>query len=117
MTTPELTITRDGRRVCVVGSPRTLADRELLKDVVAQVISTRTPGDVAEIILNVEHAGYLDSFALVALVSLARKCLDVGTQLTLEGASEELRLHLRSTRIDEILGSYGARIAAARPAA
>lgn len=116
---PQLQITRDANRVTVVGDVRTTADRELLKGEVHAAIADNTANHplTLEVIVDVARAGYLDSYALPALVTLARKCADVGMVLALDGASEELLDLLSVTSIDQVLRTHGARITPITPAA
>lgn len=113
---PELTVTRDGTRITVLGELRTVADRQALRDQVYAAIDelkTERP----ELVLDVTAARYLDSFALAQLVVLARRCLDCGLTLAVEGTSPELIELLRITRIDQVLAQHGTRVESARPAA
>lgn len=112
---PELQIYRDGDRVRLEGDIRTPADRQLIREIVDAAIAelkTERP----ELVLDISAANYLDSFALVQLAMLARKCVDCGMVLAIEGASDELLELLRVTRLDQLLASRGTRIQPARVA-
>lgn len=112
---PELTISRDGARIVIAGEIRTVVDRELLRAAVAEAVEQLEPTDAPEIVVDVAGAGYLDTYSLVSLVATARRCVDVGLTLALEGCNEEQLEQLRVTKIDQVLAVHGARVAAARP--
>jgi anti-anti-sigma factor len=114
--TPDLTITRDGIRIAIVGDIRTAADRDLLRECVVATIA-ELQSEKPELVLDVTRTRYLDAGALVVLVTIARKCIDHGLTLALEGADPELLELLRVTKIDQVLGYHGARVTPARPAA
>ena len=111
----ELALARLGNRITIAGDVRTVADRELLRTLVNDAIAElRT--EQPELVLDVAAAKYLDSWTLAQLVILARKCVDCGMVLAIEGASDEFVELLRITQIDRVLKLHGARVSA-RPAA
>jgi anti-anti-sigma factor len=108
-TGPELTIVRDGNRVAIAGDVRTTADRDLLKERVAEVVAD---GHTTAI-LDVSHATYFDVATLIALVTIAKKCAESGATLVLEHVNEPLRTQLHATHIDEVLTIVAKRAKAA----
>lgn len=110
---PELSITRLDNRVSIVGDIRTMGDRDQLAETARFVLAGMVAGDKDRpLILDVSQAGFFDSRALICLVGIARRCLDVGLQLVIEGASDELRDQLQMTGIDRLLGARGAALQA-----
>lgn len=114
MPEPTLVIARAGHRIEVVGGIRTSADRDSLRDLIAEACADA--GNEPEIIVDVARAEYLDTAALTTLMGCSRKCLDTGRTLALENASEELIAQLRKTKIDQVLQAHGARIQGRRSA-
>lgn len=106
----ELSITQLDNRVSVVGAILTRGDRSQLDDRCTLALLRRADLGAESVVLDVSHAGWFDSRALLCLVGIARKCLDVGASLVIEGASEELQEQLRLTGIDRLLGARGAEL-------
>ena len=104
-----LEITRNGIRIAIAGEIRSIADRDLLRTRVAEAIE-ELKSEKPELVLDVAGARYLDAYALTVIVSVAKKCVDVGLTLALEGADDDLMHLLRITRIDKVLGRCGTRI-------
>lgn len=110
-------VERDGLQVRLTGDVRSVAHREAIKHAVADAIASMQPGDDNTVRLNVETAGYLDSYLLVALVAVARRCHEAGVAFVIVGASDELLDLLRITKLDMVLPLYDAHFEPARPAA
>lgn len=106
----ELSITRDGHRIAIVGAIRTPADRECLRERVNDAI-VELGKDRPELVIDIGGAKYFDVALLTLLCIVARKCVDVGMTLALENVNEDLRTQLSVTKIDQVLGVHGARIA------
>jgi anti-anti-sigma factor len=112
-TTTALSISRDGVRITVAGEVRTPADRDLLKDVVLSALAELVahPDVVSHaIILDVSRAAYLDTTALTALITIARKCSEAGVTMVLETINDDMVEQMRLTKLDQILSAINARV-------
>lgn len=105
----ELVLTRDANRITVAGDVRTHGDRDQLKYAVEQLLTTAGE-ELAEVILDFGAAKYLDIAMLTSALGLARRCVDVGKTLALEGLNEEQLHMLRATHLDQVLRRYRTRI-------
>lgn len=105
-------IAREGNRIELAGQCKTPGDREQLRSAVDQTLSINA-GQYDELVLDVRDAAYLDVAFLTLLIGFARQCVSCGMVLALEGANEETLSALRMTRIDQVLGRHGVRIAPA----
>lgn len=113
----ELVLTRNGNRLTVTGDIATAAEREQLRLQVELMLSNVVgDDDVDELVLDVAQSPRWDIATLTVLISLARRCIDRGLHLALEGAHDELWELLRVTKIDQVLQRHGTEIRA-RPAA
>jgi len=109
-----LSIHRTDNRLAIVGHCKTPADREHLRAAVEHALASLQV-ERPELILDVGRAMYLDVSMLTALIGIARRCVDCGLVLALEGVNAETLKALAETKIDQVLGRYGARIAPAGP--
>lgn len=108
----DLSVTTHGNRVSLVGDVRSWLDRDRIMAAVelALVDQTLSRTDAEVLVLDVTRLEVFDSPALVMLVGIARRCVDVGMQLVIDGASEELRSQLAMSGLDDLLGARGAEL-------
>lgn len=100
----------DNDRITIVGDVRSPLDREQLRQAGEHVLTVLAGNLDRDVVVDVHQAGYLDIATLTVLIGIARRCQSAGHQLVLDGPSEELVQLLAVTRIDQVIGRYGARV-------